>query len=55
VTLGRGGDLAKGAVSELSFVLSVYSINGSWLGYWNWTSQLQLCGAHASESSKWTT
>jgi hypothetical protein len=52
LTLGPG-DAAKGLVSELGFVLSVHALNGTWLGFVNWTSQLQLCGAHARESSKW--
>ncbi|KAJ9523189.1 hypothetical protein QJQ45_024081 [Haematococcus lacustris] len=47
------GDLASGTASRLTFQLSTYALNGSWLGFKQWTSQFQLCGSSKWESSKW--
>ncbi|GLC73394.1 hypothetical protein PLESTF_001370600 [Pleodorina starrii] len=48
-----GGTLAQGQVSKLSFVLSSYLLNGTWLGYNAWTSEFQLCGAPKTDGSRW--
>jgi hypothetical protein len=40
--------------APLRFVLSVYEIDGTWLGLSNWTHQLQTCGANVKEASVWT-
>ena len=48
-----GGSQASNVVSSLSFVLSTYALNGTWLGLRNFTSQLQLCGAQRPEASAW--
>ncbi|KAG2452271.1 hypothetical protein HYH02_003295 [Chlamydomonas schloesseri] len=49
-----GGSLANGQVSVLTFILSAYALNGTWLGYNQWTSQFQLCGAPELDGSRWT-
>ncbi|PNH01038.1 hypothetical protein TSOC_013109 [Tetrabaena socialis] len=49
-----GGDLSSGKVSELTFVLSSFLLNGTWLGFNSWTSQFQLCGAAWDDGSRWT-
>ena len=48
-----GGDLTQGKVNELTFVLATYTINGSFVGYQNWTKQFQMCGVFKWEASKW--
>lgn len=48
-----GGSLDRGEVSLLTFVLSSYLLNGTWLGYNQWTSQFQLCGAPKNDGSRW--
>ncbi|EFJ50232.1 hypothetical protein VOLCADRAFT_116951, partial [Volvox carteri f. nagariensis] len=48
-----GGNLAQGQVSMLTFVLSSYLLNGTWLGYNTWTSEFQLCGAPKGDGSRW--
>lgn len=40
-------------MSLLTFVLSSYLLNGTWLGYNQWTSQFQLCGAPKNDGSRW--
>lgn len=42
------------SAAPLAFVLSVYDINGTWLGMHNWTLQFQVCGARIEEAAKWT-
>lgn len=52
----RDGNIAEGTASVLPFVLSVYQLNGTWLGYLNWTTEFQLCGAPTGAGgSKWST
>lgn len=46
-------NLANGVSSELNFVLSAYTLNGTWLGFHNLTTQLQMCGADGGEAVKW--
>lgn len=40
-------------VHELKLVLSAYAMNGEWLGFRNFTSQFQLCGAGQGEIDDW--
>ena len=40
--------------SPLRFVLSMYDLDGTWLGLKDWTVQLQTCGANVDEASLWT-
>ncbi|GFR52700.1 hypothetical protein Agub_g15327 [Astrephomene gubernaculifera] len=47
------GSLAQGKVSSLTFILSSYLLNGTWLGYNQWTSEFQLCGAPQNDGSRW--
>ncbi|MEW5313740.1 MAG: hypothetical protein WDW38_005281 [Sanguina aurantia] len=49
----QGGSLASGSVSSLEFVLASYRVNGTFLGYRNWTTQFQICGAAKRDSSLW--
>ncbi|GMH43204.1 hypothetical protein BSKO_11126 [Bryopsis sp. KO-2023] len=48
-----GGSLSSGAISELSFVLSVYSLDGKWLGFEPLTNQFQLCGGTLPHTLSW--
>jgi hypothetical protein len=41
------------ADAPLQFVLSQYALNGTWLGFANWTVQLQVCGAPLREAAAW--
>ena len=47
------GDDAQQSISELQFVLSTYTLNGTWVGYVNFTKQFQLCGADKWEANNW--
>lgn len=38
----------------LTFILSAYALNGTWLGYNTWSSQFQLCGAPELDGSRWS-
>ncbi|PNW74089.1 hypothetical protein CHLRE_13g584901v5 [Chlamydomonas reinhardtii] len=49
-----GGSIASGQVSVLTFILSAYALNGTWLGYNTWSSQFQLCGAPELDGSRWS-
>jgi len=40
-------------VNQLTFVLSAYALNGTWLGYQEWLTELQLCGINADEGGLW--
>eukprot|EP00955_Chlamydomonas_euryale_P099981 365253-Chlamydomonas_euryale.AAC.9 len=40
-------------VSVMTVVLSTYALNGTWLGYTNWTKQFQLCGSQKFEADNW--
>lgn len=51
--LFRGDDLTNSRTAMLRFVLSAYTLNGTWLGYQQWNKQFQLCGMRKWESSKW--
>ena len=35
------------------YVLSVYMLNGTWLGFRQMTTQFQLCGAVSSDAQQW--
>jgi meckelin len=48
------GDISTGQVSRLTFILSQYALNGTWLGFTQWTRQLQICGVDKWEGGKWT-
>lgn len=41
------------AVSVMTLVLSTYAMNGTWLGYRNWTKQFQICGVTKREAGNW--
>jgi len=40
-------------VSQLSFILSAYALNGTWLGFHEWQKQFQLCGINSDEGALW--
>ena len=40
-------------VSVVTLVLSAYSLNGTWIGYQNWTKQFQICGTELQQASNW--
>ncbi|KAK9819713.1 hypothetical protein WJX72_001576 [[Myrmecia] bisecta] len=42
-----------GAASRLDFVVSMYALNGTWLGLRNVTTQLQLCGGETQQLASW--
>ena len=48
------GSLASSKVSTLTFLLSAYALNGTWLGYTTWTTQFQLCGTPNDDGSRWS-
>ena len=48
----RSFGFAPGA-PPLRLVLSVYDLNGTWLGLRNWTGQLQVCGAPVGDADAW--
>jgi len=55
---GGGLDLSVPAtstqtISVLTIVLSAYALNGTWLGYRNWTKQFQICGTDKTEAANW--
>eukprot|EP00798_Chlamydomonas_sp_ICE-L_P019884 gene19884-26587_t len=43
----------KQVVSVVQLVLSAYTLNGTWIGYTNFTKQFQLCGADKWEAGNW--
>jgi meckelin len=49
-----GGGLDQGKVSQLTFILSAFLLNGTWLGYNVWSSELQLCGAPKADGTRWS-
>uniref|UniRef100_A0A7S3QKR7 Meckelin n=1 Tax=Dunaliella tertiolecta TaxID=3047 RepID=A0A7S3QKR7_DUNTE len=40
-------------VSQFTFILSAYAVNGTWLGFHEWQKHFQLCGIHADEGKLW--
>lgn len=40
-------------VSQFTFILSAYALNGTWLGFHEWEKQFQLCGIHTEEGGLW--
>lgn len=40
-------------ISVMTIVLSSYALNGTWLGYTNWTKSFQLCGSQKFEADNW--
>lgn len=43
---------SQSRTGRLSFFLSVYTLNGTWLGYEELTTQLQLCGGNKLQMSR---
>ncbi|KAG2497180.1 hypothetical protein HYH03_004769 [Edaphochlamys debaryana] len=48
-----GGSISEGKVSMLTFVLSSYLLNGTWLGYTTMTNEFQMCGSRVWDGTKW--
>ena len=46
-------DAIDGYVNTLDFRLVRYALNGTYLGYQNLTTQLQLCGGHYDTMTRW--
>ncbi len=44
---------ATQTVSMVTLVLSAYTLNGTWLGYRQWTKQFQICGTDKKEADNW--
>jgi hypothetical protein len=40
-------------VSQFTFILSAFALNGTWLGFHEWQKQFQLCGIHSEEGGLW--
>ena len=40
-------------ISVVTMVLSAFALNGTWLGYRNWTKQFQICGTDMAEAANW--
>lgn len=56
VHFGSGGadTIASGEpVSQFTFILSAYALNGTWLGFYEWIRDFQLCGIHSVEGGLW--
>lgn len=49
----KGGSIAEGRVSQLTFMLATYALNGTYLGMTHWQKQFQICGADKWESGQW--
>jgi len=52
---GNRGAGSSQVVSQLSFRIARYALNGTFLGWQSFAKQFQLCGAAAEEQDLWTT